>query len=68
MTNSFKDTNTSVEDKIITNDLLYNELDTDYKIEVITLNLLNFYKEVHHLFFNRLAMREAITRISSLFH
>ena len=42
MTNSFKDTNTSVEDKIITNDLLYNELDTDYKIEVITLNLLNF--------------------------
>lgn len=54
MTNSFKDINTSVEDKIITNDLLYNELDTDYKIEVITLNLLNFYKEVHHLFLKRL--------------
>ena len=58
MTSSLRNSNISIEDRIIANKPFYNELDTDYKIEVIALNLLNFYKEIHHLFLKRLGGNE----------
>ena len=58
MTSSLRKSSISIEDRIIANKPFYNELDTDYKIEVIALNLLNFYKEIHHLFLKRLGGNE----------
>ena len=62
MASSLRNSNISVEDWIIANKPFYNELDTDYKIEVIALNLLNFYKEIHHLFLKRLGGNERTYR------
>ena len=62
MTSSLRNSNISIEDRIIANKTSYNELDTDYKIEVIALNLLNFYKEIHHLFLKRLGGNERTYR------